>query len=308
MRPKRKEENNTKRGVSPEALAIAASVSIFGAALSFLIAVIIGIAVDSVTLILNAAASLAILVSALLMRFAAKKIHAPPDEVFHYGYHKYETLTSVVQRGLIMVTCVISIKFAVQDIIHAEAVTSYGLPAVAMFFSGLISVGVTVYLKRTARRVHSQMIQASALHWLSDTVLSFGVCAGFVFGLWVDGSAYSALSPYVDPVMAIALAGCLIATPVRGFMRDLSELLDAAPPQEVRDKVQTVLGQYQSRVSGMHRVRTRKAGQKIFVEACFLAHETLTLGYAEELAREFESDLKNHFPDCDVIAHFKACR
>jgi cation diffusion facilitator family transporter len=293
---------------SQGALAVAACVSIWGAGLSFLIAVVVGFMVDSVTLILDAAASLAILVSALLMRFSAKKIHEPPDEAFHYGYHKYETLTSVIQRGLIMITCVISIKFAIQDIIHAEAVTSYGLPAVAMFFSALISVGITVYLKRTAKRVHSQMIQASALHWLSDTVLSFGVCAGFIFGLWIHGSAYSGLSLYVDPVMALILAGCLIVTPVKGLMRDLSELLDAAPPQEVRDKVQTVLEQYKSRVSGMHRVRTRKAGQKIFVEACFLAHETLTLGSVEELTKEFERDLTAHFPDCDVIAHFKACR
>jgi cation diffusion facilitator family transporter len=302
------EEKRKREHSSSEMLAVAAQVSIWGAALSFLIAAVVGIMVDSVTLILEAAASLAILVSALLMHFSAQKIHTPPDEAFHYGYHKYETLTSVIQRGLIMVTCVISIKFAVQDIVHAEEVESYSLPAVAMFFSGLISLGIMLYLKWTAKHVHSQMIQASALHWLSDAVLTFGVCAGFVFGLWIHGSPYSGISPYVDPVMALILAGCLIVTPVQGLMRDLSELLDAAPPQEVRDKVQAVLEQYKSRVSGTHRVRTRKAGQKIFVEACFLAHETLTIGYVEKLAKEFERDLTVHFPDCDVIAHFRACR
>lgn len=289
-------------------LAWAARVSAWGAGISFLIAAVVGVMVDSVTLVLDATASLAILASALLMRFSAKKVHAPPDEAFHYGYHKFETLTAVVQQGLILVTCVVSIKFAVQDIVHPEEVKSFGLPAVAMFFSALLSVGVTAYLKRLAKRVRSQMVRASALHWVSDTVLSFGVCAGFVFGLLVRGSAYSGITPYIDPVMAIILAGCLLAPPVKGLLRDLYELLDAAPAREIRDKVRAVVGLYNSRVSGTHRVRVRRAGQKIFVEACFLERETLTLARAGEIAREFEKDLKSHFPDCDVIVHFRSQR
>ncbi|HNX68193.1 MAG TPA: cation diffusion facilitator family transporter [Candidatus Omnitrophota bacterium] len=286
----------------------AARASIWGSGISFLIAVVVGIMVDSVTLILDASASLAIFVSALLMHFSAKKIHAPPDDTFHYGYHKYETLTSVIQRALIMVTCVISIKFAVQDILHAEEVTNYALPAVAMFFSGLLSLGVTVYLKWVSKRVPSQMVRASVLHWLSDAVLSLGVCAGFVLGFFIRGSAYAWFSPYIDPVMAITLAGCLSAAPLKELFQDVLELLDAAPPREVRDKVQAVVDLYSPRVSGTHRVRTRKAGQKLFVETCFLERETLTLGHAEELAGAFEKDLRSHFPDCDVVVHFKSRR
>jgi cation diffusion facilitator family transporter len=284
----------------------AARISIFGAAASFLIAAVVGVMVDSVTLLLEAAASFSILVAALLMRFAAKKIQAPPDDAFHYGYHKYETLTSVIQRILIMATCVVSIKFAVQDILHAEEVTDYGLPAVAMFFSGLLSLGITVYLKRLSGRVRSQMVRASALHWLSDTALSFGVCAGFILGFWIHSAGYSKVAPYVDPVMALILAGVLLAAPLGEFWQDLSELLDAAPAREVREKVRDVLEGYGAQLYGMHRLRARKSGQMIFVEACFLAGEAMTVRDVGALALRVEEDLKAHFPECDAIVHFKA--
>lgn len=289
-------------------LARGAWVSIWGASLSFLIAAGVGLMVDSVTLLLEAAASLTILISALLMRFSAQKIHSPPDDAFHYGYHKYETFTSVIERVLIIASCVMSIKFAVQDMIHAEEIESYALPAVAMFFSGLLSLGVMLYLKHLSGRVRSQMIEASALHWLSDALLSFGVSAGFVAGLWIHHAGYSRIAPYVDPVMALVLAGCLLMTPFRGLMGELSELLDAAPSPEVRDKVRGVVDGYKARVAGVHRLRTRKAGQKIFTEVCFLVREDLTAGHAEALAQAFERDLDAHFPGCDVIVHFKPHR
>lgn len=289
-------------------LAMAVRISMAGSVLLFLISAIAGIVVDSITLILDASASLVILAAALLMHYAVKKIRQPPNDAYHYGYHKYEPLTAVVQRGLIIVTCIVSVKYAIQDIVHAEDIHSYGLPAVATFFSGMLGVAVTIYLRRIAKNTNSRMIQAAALHWLSDTVLSFGVCGGFLFGLLMQNWGQTAITPYVDPVMAIGLALCFVLVPVRGFMSDLLELLDAAPVGDIRELVRKEVDRYKPRAFGVHRVRTRVAGQKTFVEVCFFVQDSLTVRHADELAMEFERDLKTRIPACDVVVSFKAHR
>ena len=297
-----------EEATGPRELAAAARISIAGSVLLFLISAAAGILVDSITLILDASASLVILAAALLMRYAVKKIHQPPNDAYHYGYHKYEPLAAVVQRGLIIFTCVISVKYAIQDIVHAEDIKSYGLPVIATFFSGVLGVAVTSYLRRVAKNTNSRMIKAAALHWLSDTVLSFGVCGGFLFGLLMQKWGQTAVTPYVDPVMAIGLALCFVLVPVRGFMSDLLELLDAAPGADIREKVRKAVELVKPRAFGVHRVRTRVAGQKTFVEVCFFVQDSLTVRHADELAMEFERDLKDRIPDCDAVVSFKAHR
>ncbi len=286
----------------------AARVSIFGSIALFFISAIVGVIVDSITLILDASASLVILAAGFLMQFAVKKINLPPDDAYHFGYHKYEPLTASVQGVLIVVTCIVSIKFAIQDIIHAEAVHTYTLPVVATFFSGILGLLITGYLKRAAQKTNSQMIKTASVHWMADSMLSFGVCAGFIFGLIAQDLGYTHIAPYVDPVMAIILALFLAAVPLKGCRHNLVELLDAAPVTHVRAQIKKIVDTHKVHFSGLHRLRVRKAGQKIFINACFLTKGDMTVAQAEELSKGFEQDLKNNFPECDVIVHFKAQR
>ncbi len=287
---------------------LAARVSIAGSIVMFLVSTVIAFMTDSITLILDASASLVILVVGFLIHFSVKKIHQPPDELYNFGYHKYEPLTAAIQNMLIIVVCAVSIKFAVQDIIHAENMHSYGLPAVGIFCEAIIALCIALYLKGIGRRTNSQMIKASSFHWFLDTALSFGLCAGFCVALILHGSRWAGLTPYIDPSMAILLALFFISAPVRGGLHNVFELLDAAPVSDIREKIKEVVNQYRPGAFGTHRLRIRKAGQKIFVDVCFIAEGSLTLSNAGEMAERFEKELRTHLPDCDVVVYFKSAK
>ncbi len=83
------------------------------------------------------------------------------------------------------------------------------------------------------------------------------------------------------------------------------ELLDAVPSREIRDKVRQVVDEYKPRMFGVHRLRTRKAGDKIFVEVCFVVKEEMTVKEAEAVAADFEKDLKSRLHHLDVVVYFK---
>lgn len=286
----------------------AASVSLWGSIALFAISAAAGIAVDSITLILDASASLVILIVAFLVSFTIKKIHSPPDEIFNFGYEKYEPFTVVLQGSLIIMTCLVSVKFAIQDIVHSEDISNYQIPIIAAGLSIAIGLFISVFLKVTARRTRSTMIHAASMHWFIDTGMSVGMLVGFYTGSVLKERGYTNITPFVDPAMAILLALAFVLPPLRTIRRNFMELLDAVPSKEVRDKVRQVVDEYKPRMFGVSRLRTRKAGEKIFVNICFVVKEEMTVREAEAVAADFEKDLKTHLHHLDVVVYFKPAK
>jgi len=100
------------------------------------------------------------------------------------------------------------------------------------------------------------------------------------------------------------LAFVLMVMPVKGFARDLAELLDGVPAKEVREKIREVIDRYQPETLGLQRLRTRAAGQKIFADICFCVREDVTVAQAEILAASIERDLKACLYGCDAVVSF----
>lgn len=283
----------------------AAKVSLWGSIVLFAVSAAAGLAVDSVTLLLDASASLVILFVAFMMNSTIKKIHSPPDEIFNFGYEKYEPFTVVIQGALIITTCVISMKFAVQDILHHEDIKDYQIPLIAAGMSVVVGTFIAVFIGMTAKKTRSSMMHAASMHWFIDTGMSVGMLGGFYAGSVLKQRGYTEITPFIDPAMAIVLALVFILPPLKAMRKNLFELLDAVPSREIRDRVRKVVDEYKPKMFGVHRVRTRKAGEKVFVEVCFIVKEDVTLRQAEAIAADFERDLKAHLHHIDVIVYFK---
>jgi cation diffusion facilitator family transporter len=196
-------------------------------------------------------------------------------------------------------------KFAIQDIVHAESMTNYIVPIIAAAICVVVGMYISIFLRITAKRTGSSMVHAASMHWFIDTMMSVGMLGGFYLGFLFEKRGFTAAAPYVDPVMAILLALIFILPPIKAIRRNLMELLDAVPSKEVRAKVKKVVDEYKPRMFGVHRLRTRKAGNKIFVEICFVVKEEMTVKEVEAVAEDFEKDLKIHLRHIDVVVYFK---
>jgi cation diffusion facilitator family transporter len=280
-------------------------VAIYGSFVLFLVSLTVGLAINSVTLMLEAAASLVILLVTFLVRFSIKKVHLPPDDIHNFGYGKYEPLTVVAQGFMIIAICIVSIKFAVQDIIHPDDIHSYIMPAIATFLSGILGIFITAYIKGAGKKTNSDMLKASGMHWQIDTILSFGVCGGFIIGFMLQVLGLYNITAYVDPVMALILSLILIKMPIKAIMYSVPELLDIAPAQHIKTKVREVMELYTPKSFGVHRLRARKSGERVFVDVCFLVKPDMTILEAEELSKSLEKDLAINLPNCDVVVCFK---
>ncbi|MBU4377403.1 MAG: cation diffusion facilitator family transporter [Candidatus Omnitrophica bacterium] len=283
----------------------AAHMSIAGAALIFLISFTVGIIADSITLLLDAAASLVILLVAFFVRTIIKKIDSPPDHMFNFGYAKYEPFTVALQNIAIIVTCLFALKVAIQDIIHPDEVTIYIIPVIASFVSGILALLLGFYMRDVAVRTNSRVLRTSGMYWFSDSMLSFAMCGGFLFGWLMRKEGYVNIAIYVDPVMAIILSLFLMKLPTKNITANLLELLDAVPPKEIRDLINKIAEKHKMHSFGINRMRTRKAGKKTFMDICFVVRDNLTMKEASAIAADFERDLAAELPHCDIVVHFK---
>lgn len=283
----------------------AIKVSMAGSIILFHLSAAVGMAIDSITLILDAAASFVMIAMAFLMYVAIDKIHRPADKQYNFGYGKYEPLTATIQGVLIIASSVFAIKFAVQDIIHADNITNSVLPVITTFVASILGVCITIYLKRTARNTGSAMLKAAGLHWLMDTALSFGICFGFCIGLFLQRAGYSRITPYVDPIMAIILALVLLRDPIKTVAHNAQELLDAVPASDIHDRIRKVADASKFQPLGVHRIRARKAGQKIFLEIIFTSKNDITLAEVKTLTDTLEKDIQAELGNCDIVTSFK---
>lgn len=283
----------------------ASHVAIAGAVCIFCLSLAAGIISDSIALLLDAAMGLIFLLVAFFVRFIIKRVNKPADHLFNFGYEKYEPLAAVVQNVAIITTCAIAIKFAIQDIVHPEDITRYDIPAFASFLAGMVAMGMAFYLGKVAAATKSSVLKTAATQWLADGVLSFGILLGFLFGMTMRKLGYEQIAPYVDPAMAVLLALLLMKLPIKSITLNLWELLDAAPAKDVQEIIHKIVDRHKAKYAGIHRVRFRKAGKKVFLEVCFLASGALTIKDAEALATAFEKDVVGEVPDCDTIVYFK---
>lgn len=282
----------------------AIKLSIYGSGLLFIIIAVVGVVADSVTLLLDAATNFVIFAVALLTNASLQKVHRPPDHKYNFGYTKFEPFTVVIQAALIIMLCLVSAGFAMQDLLNPEDVRGYGLPVAVEIVSGFIAIAITLYLAYIGRKTDSAMLKGAAMQWKMETVLSFGIAAGFLAGLALRAKGYTHITPYVDPSMALLLAVALVYEPIKTLKHAVPELLDAAPADHIQTTVRSIVEKYKPHSFGVSRLRSRKAGRKVFVDVCFLVKGETTVVETAKLTDNFQRDMEKHLPESDVLVHF----
>ncbi|MFA5144520.1 MAG: cation diffusion facilitator family transporter [Candidatus Omnitrophota bacterium] len=263
-----------------------------------------GIISDSIALLLDASTGFIMVFMGFILRLSIKKIEMPPDRFFNFGYEKFEPFTAVIQGTGIIFSCIIASYFAIQDIIHAENITRYDIPMYVSFLSGSIAMFTALYLRRVSLKTSSNMLKVSSFHWFMDSLFSFAMCLGFLFGFYMHKLGYVRITPYVDPGMALVLATVFIWTPLKLIKHNFRELLDAVPVNEIRSEIEKIVEKHKARAFGIHSIRMRKAGDRVFLDVCFEIHGHTTLAQAQAFVEGFEKDIASQFPKYDIIVYF----
>src|SRR6266700_3247880 len=248
------------------------------------------------------------LVAALMTFFAVRYADRPADATHNYGHGKMENLSALTEVALLLLTALWIIYEAVQRLLyHAIHVDITIWAFIVMAISIVVDYSRSRALLRVARKLGSQALEADAIHFSTDIWSSFVVIGGLAILYLTDHLALPSWLKQADAVAALGVSGIVIWVSVRLARETIDALLDRAPTEllsKMQEAIETV-----EHVTEVRRVRTRRAGNKIFADVIIAAPRTLTFEQTHMLTENVEKatidSARTSSPqgEIDVVVH-----
>lgn len=260
---------------------------------------IVGVLTGSLGIISEAAHSILDLGAAAMTYFAVKFGDRPADESHPFGYGKIESISALIETGLLFVTAVWIIYESVRHLFEKSVeiqATWYAFVVIAL--SVVVNIFRARSLNRIAKETSSQALEADALHFSSDVWSSAVVLLGLVFvAFGIKGA---------DAIAAMGVSVFVILAGYRLGKRTIDVLVDAAP-KGISEEVKKIAEKLEGVVS-IERVRARPLGPTVFIELVVNVSRRLSVSKAQEIVKNIEDNVKKNIPGADIAVYTKSVR
>jgi cation diffusion facilitator family transporter len=289
---------------SPEVQAAksrAATISIISNTILTGMKLIVGIMMQSVSVISEAVHSGLDLVAAIIAWFAVSKSGKPADDEHRFGHGKIENVAGTIEAVLIFGAAFYIIWEAVHKLRTGTVeIESLGLGAAVMLVSAVVNYFVSRHLLNVAIKTDSVALEADALHLRADVYTSVGVLGGLV-AIKLTGIAM------LDPIIAIVVALMIIKAAWDLTKTAFFHVLDVKLPDDEEALIHNVMELYKGRFIEYHKLRTRKAGHVRHIDMHLVVPKQMTVEVGHTLAHQITADIEKALPHSHILVHIEPC-
>ena len=219
----------------------------------------------------------------------------PPDPNHPYGHRRFETLTSLAIALFMILALFEIVQGSIHRLQNSEQPDVTAISFAVMLGTLVVNLIVSVWERRTGRRLNSSILLADARHTGSDVFVTLSVIAGLIavrLGLaWAD----IALAFVVAGV--IAWGAWII---VREAALSLSDV--AVASTELIERAARAI----SGVRGIHNIRTRGGDGMIWVDLHIQVDPEMHVDQAHEIASEVAEKIEQEIGETsDVTVHIE---
>jgi cation diffusion facilitator family transporter len=249
----------------------------------------------SVALLSDALESIVNLVASGMMLVSVIVSEKPADESHQYGHEKAESISMLVEGGLIVAAGLFIVHEALGRLSEPTALTGVGLALGVSLFATALNGVLSWYLSKTAEETDSLALEGDAKHLLSDVVSSLGVAAG----LYVASITGWSL---LDPVLAMLVSVLVFKMGLELFYKASQGLMDRSAPEE-EEKIREIMEGHQSMFVDYHNVKTRRSGGRVYAELHLSIDGSATVQESHDFTDHLEEDLRNELPEVTIAIH-----
>lgn len=278
----------------------AALLSIVSNTLLIALKLVAGVVTGSVAIITEAIHSSVDLVASCIAYFSVRQAEEPADASHRYGHEKFENVAAAAEGVLILVGSGVIVYAAVSSLLSGNELEALGFGIGVLAFSTLVNLLVSGWLFRRAAATQSPALEGDAAHLRTDAYTSLGVLVGLALVHWTGAE-------WLDPVVALAIAAAIVVTGLRIVARSWGVLVDEALPDSEQETIRAAIEVFAGRgVVGYHKLRTRRAGARRYVDLHLQFAPGTSLEQAHGTAHAMQDEISRQLPSgADVLIHLE---
>jgi cation diffusion facilitator family transporter len=276
----------------------AAALSVASNTTLIVLKVIAGIATGSVAVLTEAAHSGMDLIASIVALVSVTKADEPADAGHPYGHEKMENMAGAIEGTLILFGAAIITYEAVQRMLTGGRVHTIGVGIAVIVVSAVVNLIVSRIIARRARETGSAALEADAVHLSADVASSLAVLGGLVLVAFTHAQ-------WIDPAVALVVAGGVAVAGVRILLRSGRTLVDEALPEDELDWIRSTIRELGAErgVVGFHKLRARRAGARRYVDVHLQFDAGTTLEAAHGTAHELTNAIRARLAGADILVH-----
>jgi len=258
----------------------------------------VGILSGSVAVIASALDSVLDMIVSIFNNIALKISESNPDKKFNYGKGKIEGLAALFEGLFIIGSGGFIIVEAIRKMIEKEIITHINVSIYVMIFSIVVVFFLVMYLNYIAKKTNNLVIKSDALHYKTDLITNTAVLISLIVvkftGLY-----------WVDFTLSILIGIYIIKEASEIVKEGFEILLDVALDFKTVEKIKEIIKK-EPLVLDYHCLRTRKAGNRNFVDVHLVLTPDMKLKLAHTIVENVEEKIRKIDPEKKWIINIHA--
>lgn len=227
--------------------------------------------------------------------FAVRYAAAPPDAEHRFGHGKAEAFAALMQAGLVFASAALIAREAWDHIRNPHPIQGEALAMAVMVVSTLLTIGLITMQSRVLKQTGSVAVSGDRTHYAADLASNVIAFIGI-------GAAAFFHQPWLDAGAGFLVVAWLVWGAIGVFRESSVQLMDHELADESRALI-VDLATRDSRIKGVHQLRTRASGPMIHIQLHADMDPNLSLVEAHEAMIAAEKRLVEAFPAADIIIH-----
>jgi cation diffusion facilitator family transporter len=234
------------------------------------------------------------LVTTVLLGFAYLVAKRSATDRYTYGFHRAEDLVGLLILIFLAISAFLSAGASYGKLVSGSETGYLVLGMVVALITLVGKEAIAHYKIRLGREIESVSLVADGKHDRSDALTSLGVFLGLL-GVWLG-------YPVLDPVFGFAITGAIILMTVHLARDVVARLLDTIDP-ETSGRIMEVANSVDG-VRGIHALRARWAGHRIFCEMHVTVDDELNICDAHRIGVNVVDRIRSQMPSVEqVLVH-----
>jgi len=251
--------------------------------------IIVGFMSGSVAVIASALDSVLDMVVSIFNNIAIRVSESKPDKKFNYGKGKVEALAALFEGTIIILSGIFIIYEAIKKAINKEHLIHIDISIYVMIFSIALTMALVSFLYYVVKKTDHLVIKSDLLHYKTDLITNISVLISLVIVKLTNFI-------YVDYILSILIGIYIIKEAGEIVKEGFEILLDVALDFETVEKIKEIIKK-EPLVLDYHCLRTRKAGNRNFVDVHLVMTPDMKLKLAHTIIENVEEKIRKINPD-----------